>query len=94
MNFRKQIISVVLILVLIFLSSKIIVNAFENAAMNVLKSKKFNTFLINQIEHHIVTYAENINQYEDKKLVIKDSLKKIIKEWKPIFDEIDKELQN
>ena len=44
--------------------------------MNVLKSKKFNTFLINQIEHHIVTYAENINQYEDKKLVIKDSLKK------------------
>ena len=51
MNFRKQIISVVLILVLIFLSSKIIVNAFENAAMNVLKSKKFNTFLINQIEH-------------------------------------------
>ena len=94
MNYRKQIISVVLILFLIFLSSKIIVNAFENSAMNVLKSKKFNTFLINQIEHHIVTYAENINQYEDKKLVIKDSLKKIIKEWKPIFDEIDKELQN
>ena len=93
-SIKKQIIIIGVLIIIVFLSIKISISVVQNSIVNILKSEKFHIFLINQIEYHLVTYANSLENYEDKKYVIKDSLKKILIEWKPIFEQLEKEINN
>ncbi len=93
-SIKKQIIIIGVLIIVVFLSIKISISVVQNSIVNILKSEKFHIFLINQIEYHLVTYANSLENYEDKKYVIKDSLKKILIEWKPIFEQLEKEINN
>ena len=93
-SIKKQIIIIGVLIIVDFLSIKISISVVQNSIVNILKSEKFHIFLINQIEYHLVTYANSLENYEDKKYVIKDSLKKILIEWKPIFEQLEKEINN
>ncbi len=93
-SIKKQIIIIGILIVVVFLSIKISISVVQNSIVNILKSEKFHVFLINQIEYHLVTYANSLNNYQEKKYVIKDSLKKILIEWKPIFEQLEQEINN
>ena len=93
-SIKKQIIIIGVLIIVVFLSIKISISVVQNSIVNILKSEKFHIFLINQIEYHLVTYANSLENYEDKKYIIKDSLKKILIEWKPIFEQLEKEINN
>ena len=93
-SIKKQIIIIGVLIIVVFLSIKISISVVQNSIVNILKSEKFHIFLINQIDYHLVTYANSLENYEDKKYVIKDSLKKILIEWKPIFEQLEKEINN
>ncbi|MBI49363.1 MAG: hypothetical protein CL850_03640 [Crocinitomicaceae bacterium] len=93
-SLKKQAMLIVVVLIVFFLLIKISISVIQNSILNILKSERFHIFLINQIEYHLITYANSIEKYEDKKIVIKDSLKKILIEWKPIFEQLEEEVNN
>ncbi len=93
-SLKKQVMMIAVVLIVFFLLIKISISVIQNSILNILKSERFHFFLINQIEYHLVTYANSIEKYEDKKIVIKDSLKKILIEWKPIFEQLEEEVNN
>jgi hypothetical protein len=92
MTFKKNKIAVIIFFIVVFfLILKITISIFQNTVLNIIKSEKFHRFLVNQIEYHLVTYANNLEYNQEKKLEIKESLKKIVIEWKPILEQIEKE---
>ena len=67
-SIKKQIIIIGVLIIVVFLSIKISISVVQNSIVNILKSEKFHIFLINQIEYHLVTYANSLENYDIKEL--------------------------
>lgn len=84
----KKILTLIIFTLILFFCAKIFINTAENAILNIVKSDRFSRFIGNQIELQIINYANSLDDNKDKDYeALQNSLKKIIKKWKPILND-------
>ena len=86
----KKILILVISILIFLLCIKVTIVTLQNAVLNIIKSEKFTYFIGQQIEFHIINYANNLNTKKDDD-ALRDSIKKILLKWKPVLEEINQE---
>ncbi len=90
--YKKIIFTAVSVVLVIFIVSKFAVNLIKSEAINIVNSKRFETFIINQINKKLEDLS-NKKLNDEEYIFYKDSLKKIYLNYKPLFEEIKREIE-
>jgi len=91
-NYKKKIFYTISTLLFIVLIIKSLFNYIETKTISYLKSKDFEYFIFTTINKKIESFA-NRELTEKDKIFYKENLKKIYLQYKPIFNEIIKEIE-
>ena len=84
-NLKKTIIIFFLVLFGSLIFTKYLISFMKNEVLSIIKSDRFDTFIINIIDEKIERIAQG-EIAEDKKNFYKDNFEKIIKKYNIIFE--------
>ena len=90
--YKKIFFTAILIVLVFFVISKFAINLIKSEAINIINSKKFETFIIHQINKKLDNLS-NKKLSDDEYIFYKENLIKIYKNYKPLFEEIKKEIE-
>ena len=87
----KKILIIIISLLILFLILKMFIVVAQNTVTNIIKSDRFHTFILNQIEYHIIKYGNSLDE-KNRNEILDKSIEKIITKWKPVFDDVNKNI--
>ena len=90
--YKRIFFTTISIILVFFIVSKFAVNLIKSEAVNIINSKRFETFIINQINKKLEDLS-NKKLNDEEYIFYKDSLKKIYLNYKPLFEEIKREIE-
>jgi hypothetical protein len=90
--YEKKLLYIVCILLFIILIIKSLFNYIETKTISYLKSKDFEYYIFTTINNKLESFADRKLTEKDK-IFYKENFKKIYLQYKPIFNEIIKEVE-
>jgi hypothetical protein len=91
-NYKKKIFYIIFLLLFIIFIIKSLFNYIETKTISYLKSKDFEYFIFTTINKKLENFADR-KLTEKEKILYKENFKKIYLQYKPIFNEIIKEVE-